>query len=183
MIKERTKWLPRLGAGLLLTVVLHVLNSSVECTAESCAGKTMTLTLPGEVELEMVRIPAGVFKMGSPKKERGRSSDEGPVRKVTINYDFYMGKYEVTQAQWKAIMGRNPVYRCGIGDNYPVSHISWDSCQAFIRKLNQLGQGTFRLPSEAEWEYACRAGSRRRFYFGDSSASADTCEDCKAGTL
>ncbi|MHC4687679.1 MAG: formylglycine-generating enzyme family protein, partial [Planctomycetota bacterium] len=151
MIKERTKWLPRLGAGLLLTVVLHVLNSSVECTAESCAGKTITLTLPGEVELEMVRIPAGVFKMGSPKKERGRSSDEGPVHKVSINY--------------------------------PVSHISWDSCQAFIRKLNQLGQGTFRLPSEAEWEYACRAGTRQRFYFGNSSKCGDTNADCKAGTL
>jgi len=183
MIKKRTKWLPRLGAGLLLTVVLHVLNSSVECTAESCAGKTITLTLPGDVKLEMVRIRAGVFQMGSPKKERGRSSDEGPVRKVTINYDFYMGKYEVTQAQWKAVMGRNPVYRCGIGDNYPASHISWDSCQAFISKLNQLGKGTFRLPSEAEWEYACRAGSRQRFYFGDSLECGDTSEDCKAGTL
>ena len=183
MVSERIRRFRRWGAVLFLTTELCALGGSMGCAAESSGSKMVTLTLPGEVKLEMVRIPAGSFLMGSPKTERSRSSDEGPVHKVTIDYDFYMGKYEVTQAQWKAIMGRNPVYRCGIGDNYPVSHISWDKCQAFIGKLNQLGKGTFRLPSEAEWEYGCRAGSRQRFYFGDSLDAGDACEDCKAGTL
>ncbi len=139
--------------------------------------------LPGGVKLEMVRIPAGSFQMGSPDNEPGRSSDEGPVHTVKIDYDFYIGKYEVTQAQWKAVMGENPVYRCGIGDDYPVTHISWNDCQAFIDKLNRLNIGSFRLPSEAEWEYACRAGTNTRFYFGNSLGSGDNCEDCKAGFL
>jgi len=131
----------------------------------------------------MVRIPAGSFEMGSLETELGRYSDEGPVHKVTIGYDFYFGKYEVTQAQWRAVMGNNPVYRCGIGDNYPVSHISWDQCQQFISKLNRLYIGSFRLPSEAEWEYACRAGTQTRFYFGNSFSGDNRCEDAEAGLL
>jgi len=176
------------GFTLFLAAGLYVSASSLGCASESSPGKalgpgTVTLTLPGDVKLEMVRIPAGSFLMGSPGTERSRSSDEGPVHRVTINYDFYMGKYEVTQAQWKALLGVNPVYRCGIGNNYPVSHISWDDCQKFIGRLNQLGKGTFRLPSEAEWEYACRAGTQQRFYFGDSLECGDKGQDCKAGTL
>ena len=183
MVAERIRQLRRWVCVLFLTMGLYGLTGSMGRAAESVGGTTVTLILPGDVKLEMVRIPAGSFQMGSPKKERGRSGDEGPAHKVTINYDFYMGKYEVTQAQWKAVMGRNPVYRCGIGDNYPVSHISWNQCQAFISKLNQFGKGIFRLPSEAEWEYACRAGTQERFYFGDSLEAGDTCEDCKAQML
>ena len=168
---------------VLFIAGLYGLVISMAGAAQTSAGQTVTLTLPGGVKLETVQIPAGSFQMGSPEAERGRYSDEGPVHTVNINYDFYIGKYEVTQAQYKAIMGSNPVYRCGIGDNYPVSHISWDHCQAFIGKLNQLDMGTFRLPSEAEWEYACRAGTQQRFYFGNSFGAGDTCQDCKAGTL
>ena len=146
-----------------------------------------TLLLPGNVPLELVRIPAGSFQMGSPDTERSRDSDEGPVHTVTIGYDFYMGKYKVTQAQWLAVMGSwpgtAPSSSYGIGDNYPAYYVSWDDAQAFITALNtyitNTGQGpaTVRLPSEAEWEYACRAGTQTRFYFGDSLSVGDDCED------
>jgi formylglycine-generating enzyme required for sulfatase activity len=135
------------------------------------AGKTITIQIPGlpagAKPLEMVLIPAGTFTMGSPSNEKDRDSDEGPQHRVTISKDFYIGKYEVTQAQWKAVMGSNPSARKG--DNLPVEQVSWDDCQAFIQKLNSmaLGVGTFRLPTEAEWEYACRAGTTTRLYWGD----------------
>ncbi len=147
---------------------------------------TETLLLPGNVPLELVRIPAGSFQMGSPDTERSRSDDEGPIHTVTINYDFYMGKYEVTQAQWLAVMGSSPggyAWDYGQGDTYPAYYVSWDDAQAFITALNthitNTGQGpaTVRLPSEAEWEYACRAGTQTRFYFGDSLSVGDECED------
>jgi formylglycine-generating enzyme required for sulfatase activity len=141
----------------------------------------------------MVRIPAGSFLMGSPDTERSRDGDEGPVHEVTIDYDFYMGEKEVTQGQWEAVMGYNAATHTqegtpypttfGVGRDYPVYKVSWNDCQAFIAALNALGQGTFRLPSEAEWEYACRAGSTTRFYFGNSLGCADGCENCDAAKI
>jgi formylglycine-generating enzyme required for sulfatase activity len=84
-------------------------------------------------------------------------ADEKPAHQVTLNYSFYMGKYEVTQAQWQAVMGNNPSYFKDCGGNCPVEQVSWDDAQEFIRKLNQMNDGyTYRLPTEAEWEYACR---------------------------
>ncbi|MFH0793382.1 MAG: SUMF1/EgtB/PvdO family nonheme iron enzyme, partial [bacterium] len=151
--------------------------------------QTRTIYLPGNVPLELVRIPSGSFQMGSPDTERSRYSDEGPVHTVTINYSFYMGRTEVTQCQWLAVMGswpdptyypRNPY---GVGDNYPAYHISWNDAQNFITALGNhiasSGQGplTVRLPSEAEWEYACRGGTQTRFFFGDSLSVGDLCED------
>jgi formylglycine-generating enzyme required for sulfatase activity len=171
-------WFKPMAAVILFTGACTTPPASKSVSA----GDTVTLTLPSDVndvndaKLEMVRIPAGSFKMGSPQKERGRYKDEGPVHRVKIDYDFYIGKYEVTQDQWMTVMEKNPAYRYGIGGDYPVSHVSWDLCQQFIGKLNQLDIGTFRLPTEAEWEYACRAGSKSRFYFGDSLEGNDTCE-------
>jgi formylglycine-generating enzyme required for sulfatase activity len=117
---------------------------------------------------------------GSPDTERSRDPNESPVHQVTIDYDFYLGETEVTQGQWEAVMGSNPASGAGVGPDYPVPNVSWDDCQAFIVALNALGQGTFRLPSEAEWEYACRAGTTTRFYFGDSLGCDDQCESCEA---
>ena len=127
---------------------------------------TIDLTLPfGAKPLEMRLIPAGTFMMGSPDNEQDHASDECPQHQVTISQPFFLGKYEVTQAQWQAIMGNSPSdYQ---GNNLPVEKVSWNDCQDFITALNQLGQGTFRLPTEAEWEYACRAGTTTRFYWGD----------------
>lgn len=142
---------------------------------------TLTVDLDAPpVALRLIRIPAGSFMMGSPDTERGHFSSEGPVHQVNIGYDFYMGETEVTQSQWEAVMGSNPLLLHGVGANLPVYNISWEDCQAFIAALNAREQeGTFRLPSEAEWEYACRAGTTTRFYFGNSLGCDDECEDCE----
>jgi formylglycine-generating enzyme required for sulfatase activity len=138
--------------------------------------KIIVVHLPGLQEdakkLEMVLIQPGSFTMGSSMEENGRSDTDWPIHEVTITKPFYMGKYEVTQAQWESVMGNNPSYFSG-KPNYPVEKVKWRTCQRFIKKLNSLGQGTFRLPTEAEWEYACRAGTKTRFSFGDSLESAD----------
>jgi len=132
--------------------------------------KEIMITLPGDVKLEMVLIPAGTFMMGSPDNEQDRHSNEGPQHSVTISQDFYLGKYEVTKEQWQAVMSTAP----WSGEPYvlddpksPAVWMSWDDSQSFTIALNQLSRGTFRLPSEAEWEYACRAGTTTRFYWGD----------------
>ncbi len=116
--------------------------------------------------MEFVYIKPGTFMMGSPQGERGRNSDEGPQHRVTFTREFYIQTTEVTQVQWKAIMGRNPSEFKG--DDRPVEKVSWNDVQEFIRKLNQReGADRYRLPTEAEWEYAARAGSTSRFSFGD----------------
>ena len=103
------------------------------------------------------------------KIAEGRYSDEGPVHHVTIENPFYMGRYEVTQEQWRTVMGDNPSRFKS--DNLPVECVSWDDVQDFIRKLNRKeGTDKYRLPSEAEWEYACRAGTTTRYSFGDGES-------------
>ena len=115
------------------------------------------------VKLEMMLIPAGKFVMGSPKKEVGRYGDE-TQHEVTLTKPFYMGKYEVTQEQWESVMGNNPSDTKGT--NLPVTDVSWNDCQEFIKKLNGITKGKYRLPTEAEWEYACRAGITTAYSFG-----------------
>jgi formylglycine-generating enzyme required for sulfatase activity/predicted MPP superfamily phosphohydrolase len=127
-------------------------------------------TFTNTIGMEFVLIPAGEFDMGSSSDEEGRSSNEGPLHHVKIENVFYMGKYEVTQQQWRAIMGDNPSSFTG-DDNLPVERVSWDDVQEFIRKLNEKeGTDKYRLPSETEWEYACRAGTSTRYSFGDSES-------------
>lgn len=114
--------------------------------------------------MEFVWIPGGCFQMGSPANEEGRLDDEGPVHHVCLE-GFWMGKYEVTQAQWEQVMGNNPSdFK---GETHPVGRVSWNDAQVFIQQLNILSDATFRLPSEAEWEYACRAGSQTAYSFGN----------------
>lgn len=137
--------------------------------------------LPGGVTMEFVRMAAGSFMMGSTDDAVWSYCHpcEQPLHPVDIAYDFYIGRYEVTQAQWEAIMGVNPASDFGVGDDYPVYSVSWEDCQSFIVQVNQLGQGIFRLPSEAEWEYACRAGTTTRFSFGDSVCSPTEALSCE----
>jgi formylglycine-generating enzyme required for sulfatase activity len=119
--------------------------------------------------MEFVLIPAGEFMMGSPSGEENRNDDEGPVHKVTIKNSFYMGKYPVTQKQWEKVMENNPsTFK---GESLPVESVSWDKIQEFLKKINVMeGTDKYRLPSEAEWEYACRAGTTTRYYFGDDES-------------
>ena len=116
-----------------------------------------TVDLGGGVLLELVWCPPGTFTMGSPSDEAGRFNDETRHR-VTLTKGFWLGKTEVTQRQWEAVMGANPSHFRGA--DLPVETVSWDGCQEFVRKLNgKAAGGKFRLPTEAEWEYACRAGT------------------------
>jgi len=138
-----------------------------------CAPKSLiTLRIPdSDAQIMMKLIPAGTFNMGSLDLEVSREEDEGPRHSVTITEPFYIGVYEVTQEQWEAVMGDNPSYYVAPGN--PVERVSWEDCKDFITELNTKGIGTFRLPTEAEWEYACRAGSSTRYCFGDDLAYAE----------
>jgi formylglycine-generating enzyme required for sulfatase activity len=122
------------------------------------------------VGLDMMLIPAGDFMMGSPESEKGRANHE-TQHAVTLTKPFYMGKYEVTQEQWESVMGNNPSNNKG--EKLPVTNVSWDDCQNFIKKLNEKNKGKYRLPTEAEWEYACRAGTTTAYSFGDSITKSD----------
>ncbi len=122
-----------------------------------------------EVCPEMVTIPSGSFFMGSPQNESGRSSNEGPQRQVQVK-QFAMGRHEVTQRQWQALMGDNPSGFNTCGDNCPIENISWDDAKAFTRKLSQMTGKTYRLPSEEEWEFAARAGCSTPFNLGGQCA-------------
>jgi len=122
------------------------------------------------VDFIMVYIPPGEFMMGSPETEEGRIDDEGPQHQVVINKGFCMGKYEVTRCQWIAVMGQNLAW-FEERDDHPVEWLSLDMAQEFIKKLNENTGLKFRLPTEAEWEYACRAGTTTPFHYGGSISS------------
>lgn len=117
--------------------------------------------------VEFVWVPGGRFEMGCGPWAGDCSDDERPAHRVTVS-GFWIGKYEVTQAEWRRVMGSNPSH-FDKGDDYPVEQVSWNAVQSFIGRLNGRGNGTFRLPTAAEWEYACRSGGRpERFCGGDS---------------
>ena len=139
--------------------------SSVPSRSDVQERSEMTVDLGNGQQMILLQIPAGTFRMGS----ASGSDDEKPVHVVTITRGFWMGKFDVTQAQWKAVMGNDPSHFKG--DDLPVEQVSWNDCQEFLSRLNSKGQATFRLPTEAEWEYACRAGSTGERY-GDLDAIA-----------
>ncbi len=142
-------------------------------------GEALTVTLPGNVSMAFVRIGPGRVIMGSSYGEAGRFENEGPQHEVAITKGFYMGKYEVTQRQWEAVMGTYP-WRMrppaqGPRDyvvehpDHPAAYISWNHAQSFIRRLNEAaGDSLYRLPTEAEWEYAARAGTLTPWSFGNN---------------
>ncbi|MGD0091128.1 MAG: formylglycine-generating enzyme family protein [Planctomycetota bacterium] len=142
--------------------------------AASCGGPSakppdLVLDLAEGVKLELVFIPAGKFMMGSPETEKDRSAAE-TQHEVTISQPFYMGKYEVTEEQYQAVTGTSPSRN---GAQSPVERVTWDEAQEFCQKLSALTGKTVQLPTEAQWEYACRAGTATRFHSGDSDSDLD----------
>ena len=124
---------------------------------------------------EMVVIPSGSFVMGTPDTTRSAPNDSGndkekPARTLQMK-SFSLGKYEITQAEWVAVMGDNPSEN--EGKNFPVDHVNWEMAQSFVEKLSKLTGKKYRLPSEAEWEYAARAGTSKEYYDSDEMASLE----------
>jgi eukaryotic-like serine/threonine-protein kinase len=130
------------------------------------SAQRYTEALGNGVNLKMVKIPGGKFMMGSPDSEKDRKADESPQHQVTVS-EFYLGQTLVTQSQYQAIMGNNPSYFKG-NDKLPVEQVSWLDAVAFCEKLSQKTNRIYRLPSEAEWEYACRAGTNTPYAFGET---------------
>jgi len=147
---------------------------SMSLTVTGLAGVLQAWDKPGKypqeltnsLGMKMALIPAGEFLMGSPADEKERDPKEVPQRKVEIPQPFYMGITEVTQGQWKAIMDVNPSFFKG-SDDLPVDTVTWDANQEFLKKLSEKEGKIYRLPTSAEWEYACRAGTATAYYFGE----------------
>ena len=147
----------------------------------ACCGGTYTDPLAGE----MVYVKGGTFTMGcTPEQQNECDEDENPAHQVKLG-NFYIGKYEVTQAQWKAVMGADNNPSWFKGDNLPMENVSWNDAQTFISKLNEKTGVNYRLPTEAEWEYAARGGNRSKGYRYSGSNTADEVawyEDNSEGT-
>ena len=195
-----------------IAMVLGLMGALTVIAQEVKPGKVEEVDFGEGVKLEMVLVPAGKFKMGFTKKEleefieavqedRNKKNkkenkkelkkkepdvvdsvmrNQGKQHEVTLTKQFYMGKYEVTQEQWEAVMGNNPSIIKGA--KLPVTNVSWEDCQDFIKKLNAKTDGGYRLPTESEWEYACRAGTTTAYSFGDNITSKDAnYDDSKFG--
>ena len=148
----------------------NVLSSS----GPSLFGNTITIPVKNGINIEMVKVEAGSFDMGATPEMRSLQypyDDEKPDHRVTLTKNYYIGKYEVTQALWQVVMGNNPSRFKG--DDLPVERVSWKRCQDFISKLNSLTGKRFRLPTEAEWEYAARGGNKSRGYRYSGSNTLD----------
>jgi len=182
-----------------IAMVLGLVGALTVMAQEVKPGKVDVVDFGEGVKLEMVLVPAGKFKMGFTKKELedlkvviqeefkkwkkkelGKEelddvdlimSFQGKQHEVTLTKPFYMGKHEVTQEQWEAVMGKNPSEEKGA--KLPVTDVSWEDCQEFIKKLNKKTDGGYRLPTEAEWEYSCRAGTTTAYSFGNKITPKD----------
>ncbi len=154
-MKKNTVWLTSLFCLFLLAPAAGAAPASEQGYVNSMG-------------MEFVLIPAGEFTMGTEPKKEGGTPDEAPMHKVSIDKPFFLGKYEVTQAQWEAVMGKNPSKFKGPSN--PVEQVSWLAAQEFIKRLNaKEGHTRYRLPTEAEWEYAARAGTDSAYSFGNES--------------
>jgi formylglycine-generating enzyme required for sulfatase activity len=171
------KWLGYGGGAAALAVfgkavldfgsfdVVTVNEQGKEVSRQKKRAKSFVEDLGNGVTLEMVSIPVGTFQMGSPTTEKGRRDEELPQHSVNVSA-FSMGQYAVTQTQYESVMGQNPSNFKGA--KRPVERVLWDDAQKFCEKLSRKTGRTYRLPSEAEWEYACRAGTTTPFHFGET---------------
>ena len=160
----------------------NTLGYSSASSSMSSGSNTISIPVKNGISIDMVKVEAGTFMMGATSEMKDPYDNEKPVHQVTLTNDYYMGMYEVPQALWEAVMGSNPSeYK---GDNLPVEMVSWNDCQEFISKLNSLTGRKFRLPTEAEWEYAARGGKRSRGYqySGNSNISDVAWYDGNSGS-
>jgi uncharacterized protein (TIGR02996 family) len=172
---ECLTWVDLHGNGLT-AVALHSLDA---WRRQRGGGASRLPRLQNSAGMELTRVPAGTFRMGSPSDEPGRVENEGPQHRVTLTHPFYLGVYQVTQQQYLAVMGHNPSFftpQRGGGPDHPVEQVAWDDAVAFCARLSALPEEkaagrVYRLPTEAEWEYACRAGTTTAFNFGASATS------------
>jgi formylglycine-generating enzyme required for sulfatase activity len=170
--------------GLLAAILAAVLLNETSCVpqqtyslwdhkesvpayaqGEGIKDVSISLALGGKVTMKLTLVPAGTLLMGSAQNEKDRGDDEGPQHEVTISKPFYMGVCPVTQEQYQAVMGKDPSYFKG-GRN-PVETVSWLDAVEFCRKVTRITGKPVALPTEAQWEFACRAGTKTRFSFGD----------------
>jgi len=156
-------------ASFLLTLFLISIGNAIAIGQVTGFGKVKK----NSIGMELVEIPTGEFTIGSPATEQWRDKDESPQKKVAIKNAFLMGKYEVTQAQWETIMDTEPSNNRDCA-GCPVDSVSWEDAQEFIKKLNAKNDGfVYRLPTEAEWEYSARAGTKTAFAFGNAMSFAE----------
>ena len=146
-------------------------SNTLSSSGSSLSGNALTIPVKNGINIEMVKVEAGSFDMGATPEMQAPYEVEKPVHRVTLTNNYYIGKYEVTQALWQAVMGSNPSYFKG--DDLPVEQVSWNDCQDFISKLNAMTGKRFRLPTESEWEYAARGGNKSRGYQYSGSYNID----------
>ena len=157
--------------GTLSSLASGLASNSISASVTSGSNE-ISIPVKNGISIDMVRVEAGTFIMGATPEMKEPFDGEKPTHQVTLTNDYYIGKYEVTQALWQAVMGKNPSYFKG--DNLPVERVSWKDCQKFISKLNKITGKMFRLPTEAEWEYAARGGKKSRGYqYSGSSNLSD----------
>lgn len=173
--------LARCLAGVAAAMVVIALRPALTAAPKRDLPAAIAVEIAPKVTMEFVLIPAGTFAMGTP--EGTGEEDEWPVHTVTISRPFYLGRYEVTQEQWEAVMHANPsAFR---GARRPVDTVSWNDCQDFLARLHALTGRTFALPTEAQWEYAGRAGTTTPWSFGgtgDGAADYAWFQDNAGGT-
>ena len=158
-------------------------SSGFSSTSSVSSGNNeISIPVKNGITIDMVKVEAGTFMMGATSEMQDPYGDEEPVHQVTLTNDYYMGKYEVTQTLWQAVTGKNPSQFKG--DDLPVEQVSWKDCQKFISKLNRMTGRKFRLPSEAEWEYAARGGKKSKGYqySGSSNISEVAWYDGNSGS-
>jgi len=168
--------------------MMKAMSLSLFLAIEIFSNDSIIVNLPGNVPLVMIQISGSTFIMGNQEPagspwntcEYTYSTCDKPQHNANVS-PFYIGKYELTQRQWVAVMGNNPAFFKGVGLDGPVEQVSWTDCQAFCDSANKIISRPFRLrlPTESEWEYTCRAGATTRFFFGDGDCSPDTARDCE----
>ena len=159
-------------SGTLSSNTASSSNGYASSSSVSSGSNVISIPVRNGITIEMVKVEAGTFMMGATSEMQNPYDDEKPVHQVALTNDYYMSKYEVTQALWQAVTGKNPSKFKG--DNLPVERVSWNDCQVFIRNLNNITGRKFRLPTEAEWEYAARGGKKSRGYqYSGSSNISD----------